>query len=548
MRINFRQGLVSSEIGDTGQPNFLTGNGLGITIRAVNRPVVFSLASGPKNYTISFFVDVLAWPVSLFSGLSESWLYIDINQATSERSYGVTGVAPTHGLISPPNPVDGQMWFDTTKTLMKVYRSETASWAPRLRIIAGRLQATSLTSVQFGTQVGLNVGSSVNSGSIIADGLGKALKDSLGYFITSEDVLLVDGASTHAAKLESNVTTLSAVQPIAAFHAIRYTDDGRALPATYEDIGDNVIGIATTDANINEPVTIVLSGKVHNPMWNWGSANVTLWVDNAGELVALDPFELGGRAKRRVPVARTIDSNTIIFDQGLGGVGEKGDPGDLVGLQNASISINGVTKLSVSPQDFANPIAVGINDPILTSPKVPIDHAHPATQVTVSPFGTFNGTNTQQALEHLQSNKLNLSGGLVIGNISSLATAIADTHLITLGQTKTLISATTTTYKRYTLSASEQSIVVAFNLLTPIQRTFSVNTTVVLEWKDSVYLWTGGAGAPTIASIDAQFMLIGKMIVAANLGTGIRIRPYVLTSIEGTLQPSLVINEGVIVI
>ena len=534
MRINFRQGLVSSEIDVTGQPNYLTSNGSGISLRTTNRPVVFSLASGTKNYTIGFYKDVLAWPVSLFAGLTEAWMYVDIDQATSERRCGVTTVALTYGPTVPSTPVNDQMWFDTTKNVMKAYSTATSSWFTALRVIAGHFTTTTLTSSSAGSQVGIN-GSSIVSGSIMVDGFGVALKDSAGNFVTTEDVLMVDGASTYAAKLESNVAVVSAAQNIAAFHVIRYTFDGKALPAVYEDIGDNVVGMATVDANINEPVNVVLSGKVHNPMWNWGSANVTLWVGDNGELVTVDPFELGGHAKRRVPVARTIDSKTILFDQGLGGVGEKGEAGDVAGVQNASMNTKGVSKLSVNPADFANPIAVGINDPILTSPKVPIEHAHPAIQVTVSPFGTFNGNNAQQALEYLQTNKLNLSGGALIGNVTSSVQATVDAHLITFGQTKSLISATTVTYKRFILTEDDPSIVISFNLLTPLERTFTVNTTVLLEWKDSVYLWAGGLGAPVTAVAESQFMLVGKLVQTAVAEPVIRIVPYTLTIAEGIL-------------
>lgn len=520
MRINFRQGLVSSEIGDNGQPNFLTSNSTGISLRTSNRPVVFSLANGAKDYTISFFTDVLAWPISLFTNLTEAWLYVDINQASSARRYGVTTVAPTHGAIAPATPVEGQMWFDTTKNVMKVYNSTSFTWATAIRVIAGHFQTTSLTSVQFGSQVGIT--QTVVSGSIMVDGFGVALKDSSGNFVTTEDVLMVDGASTYAAKLESNVTIAPAGQSIAAFHVVCLTTTGDVVPADYEDVGQNIIGLSTVDANANEPVNMVLSGKVHNPLWNWNSANITLWVGQNGELVAVDPFTQGNQPKQRVPVARTIDSTTIIFDQGLGGIGERGEPGDVAGVQNASLTVKGVAKLSVDPEDFANPIAIGANDPILTSPKVPIEHTHPAISVTVSPFGTFNGTNTQQALEYLQAGKLGLSGGTVIGNVSTNVQATLDAHLISLGQTRSLIAATTVSYKRYTLSVDEQSIVIAFNLLSSAQRTFGVNTTVVLEWKDSIYLWTGGIGTPVTATVDGQFLLIGKIVASGGVTPTIR--------------------------
>lgn len=509
MRINFRQGLVSSETDGSGQPNFLTGNGTGITLRTSNRPVVFSLASGAKNYTISFYSDVLAWPVDMFAGITEAWLYIDVNRASSARRYGLSTAAPSYGPTAPTAPVNDQLWFDTTTNTMKAYNLSALAWFATLRVVAGHYTTTDLSCVPFGTQIGIN-GQSVVSGSIVVDGFGVALKDSYGNFITTEDILLVDGAPSYAAKLESNVTVVPAGETLAAFHVIKYQNDGKAVPASYDDVGSNIIGITTTTANANDPVDIVLAGKVHNPMWNWESANVTLWVGENGELIAIDPFTQGGHAKSRVPVARTLNSNTIIFDQGLGGVGEKGEPGDIAGIVNASDLVKGVSKLSVPPTDAADPIAVGINDPILTSPKVPIEHTHTAISVTVSPFGTFNGNNAQQALEFLQTNKLGLSGGTVIGNISSSTPATLDAHLITLGQTNSLLASSAVTYKRFTLSSSELSIVPAFNLLTDVQRTLISNVVVVLEWKTGIYLWTGGAGAPVLAEAENQFLLVGK--------------------------------------
>lgn len=512
MRLNFRQGLVSSEIDTDGNPAYLTSNFSGITLRTSNRPIVFTVADRTKNYTISYYSDVLAWPVDMFTGITDAWLYIDINQSSSARRYGITTAPLTYGNVAPSNPVADQMWFDTSRNVMKSYNIGAASWINSIRIIAGHYTTTQVSSSGFGSQVGIT-GSNFLSGSIMVDGFGVAIKDSNSFFVTTEDTLMVDGASTYAAKLESNVAVVSANQPIAAFHVICYTNDGKARPADYDDVGGNIVGIATTGANTSEPLNVVLSGKVHNPLWAWGSANVTLWVGQNGELVAVDPFDVGGRAKRRVPVARTLDATTIIFDQGLGGVGEKGDSGDTVGAVTASATVRGVTKLSVEPADPTDPVAIGANDPILTEPRIPVEHTHPASSITVSPFGTFNDNNVQAALEYLQRNKLSLSGGTVIGAITSTVLATADAHLITLGQTKSLISDMSLSYKRYTLSAVPQSITIAFNLLTTDQRTFNSTTIVILEWQDSIYLWTAGGGAPVVAAFDGQFALISKAAI-----------------------------------
>ena len=511
MRINFRQGLVSAEIASNGQPNYLVAGGPGISLRTTNRPVVFSAASGTKNYTISFYQDVLAWPTSMLTGITEGWLYIDINRATAARSYGVTTTEPSWGTVKPTSPVDNQHWYDLTTNTMKVYNNTAQAWIDAIRVFAGHYTTTLLSTYQVGSQVGIASTAGVISGSIMVDGFGVAITDSAGDFITTEENLYIDGAPTYAAKLEANVAVASAAVTIPKFHVVRFANNGTLELADYDDTGDKILGLAVVDANITEPVNIVLSGKVHNPLWNWGSANVTLWVGTNGELVAVDPFTVGGRSKARVAVARTIDAQTIIFDQGLGGKGEKGDAGDLTGLVNAAANVIGITKLSVDPDDFENPIAVGINDPLLTAPRVPIEHTHPATAITVSPFGTFSGSNAQQALEHLQTVKLNLSGGTVTGNIISTVQATQDNHLVTLGQTKNSIVSAAVTYKRFTLSDSASTIVQAFNALSPANRTYAVNTVVVCEWKQSVYFWAGGYGSPVSATDTSQFLLIGKL-------------------------------------
>lgn len=511
MRINFRQGLVSAEIASNGQPNYLVAGGSGISLRTTNRPVVFSAASGTKNYTISFYQDVLAWPSSMLAGVTEGWLYIDINRATAARSYGVTTTAPTWGTVKPTSPVDNQHWYDLTSNKMKTYNATAQAWIDVIRVFAGHYTTTLLSTYPVGSQVGISSTAGVISGSIMVDGFGVAITDSAGNFITTEENLYIDGAPTYAAKLEANVAVASAAVTIPAFHVVRFANNGTLELGDYDDTGDKILGIAVVDANITEPVNIVLSGKVHNPLWNWGSANVTLWVGTNGELVAVDPYTVGGRTKARVAVARTIDAQTIIFDQGLGGKGEKGDAGDLTGLVNAVANVIGITKLSVDPDDFENPIAVGVNDPILTAPRVPLEHTHPATAITVSPFGTFSGTNAQQALEHLQTVKLNLSGGTVTGNIISTVQATQDNHLVTLGQTKNSIVSAAVTYKRFILSDSASTIVQAFNALSPANRTYVVNTVVVCEWKQSVYFWAGGYGSPVSATDTSQFLLIGKL-------------------------------------
>jgi len=46
-------------------------------------------------------------------------------------------------------------------------------------------------------------------------------------------------------------------------------------------------------------------------------------------------------------------------------------------ISNASDIVKGIVKLSVAPEDVANPIAVGEGDPRLTDARAPLSHVHP---------------------------------------------------------------------------------------------------------------------------------------------------------------------------
>lgn len=539
MRINFRQGLVSSKVSSLGQPDYLTTNSQGVTVNGAETPLVFTICDGPKNYTISINASLVAWPVRLFDGVSEAWLYVEVNRATAAISYGITTVQPTYGPVAPTAPVDGAMWFNTTKLENFVFNSAVGRWLPTLRVLAGHYTTTTLNEVDFGTQIGLT-GSSVTSGQIVSDGFGRAITDSSGRFFTTEDIVLIAGVESHAAKLESNVLVGSAAESIPAFHVVRFNAVGDVELADYDNVGDSVIGMSVVSGTIGNPINMVISGLVHNTAWNWPGPNRTLWVNQTGQLTMTDPYDLGGRSKRRVPVGRTVDKHTIIFDQGMGGVGEKGDDGDVDGIPIASNTTLGVTRLSVAPANAEQPIAVGDNDPRLTDPRVPLEHTHPATSVTVSPFGTFNGANAQQALEHIQTVKLNLSGGTVTGNITSTVTATQDTHLVTLGQAKSEITARAVTQRRHVLTDAASTIVQAFNALSPTNRTISVNTIVIVEWRGYAYMWAGGYGAPVGATDDAQFLLLGKL--TGGDGNALTVRVVEAFTLYENAPPVLLIS------
>ncbi len=314
MRTSFRQGLVSAEVSGPNIPSYLLVNSNGVTIKGTNRPTVFTAAHGPKNYTVQFITDTLAVPASVNPNVDALyWLYLDINRATGARTFGATTLQPTYGTVAPSAPAAGQHWFDVSSSTMKVFQT---TWQPVIRVFFGTRRGNNIQTMPFGSHVGL-VSPSV-SGSIIMDAMGVGIKDSTGYFITSEDVLLNEGVATHASVLEANVTTLPALQQIPAYAVVRKhnTQNGVVL-ATTGDVGEAVIGIAVISATIGEPVNMVVSGKVYNPLWNWERANMPLWISATGELVTIDPNRLSPSIQQRSPIARTIDAQTILFSQGL---------------------------------------------------------------------------------------------------------------------------------------------------------------------------------------------------------------------------------------
>lgn len=506
MKLNFRQGLVSAELDANSRPNYLTSNASGITLRASNRTITFTVANDVKNYTINYYKNVLAWPAASFAGVTTAWLFIDLNRTTSAKTYGFTTVLPKYSPTAPAAPVNDQHWFDTNKNIMKVYNATTKGWSIVIRVFAGKYTPTVVESSALGSQVGIVSGSHA-SGSIVVDGFGVALKDSRGNFVTTEDVLIIDGAPSYAAKLESNVTFAEAATTIAPFHVVSYDLLGKVRPANYTDVASRIIGMAVDGGILGTPINVVLGGKVYNPDWNWPSPNVTLWVGTNGQLVGTDPYEeLGVGGVRHPPVARVMDRHTILFDQHLGkdgAPGPAGAPGAQGGqgpigpaggqgpvgpigpigpsptLNNASTTVIGVTKLSVPPASTANPIAVGVNDPVLTAARPPLAHTHPSTQVTVAPFTGFTGTNNQQALEYVQSsNKV--------------------------------------TYARYVLSDQASSVVTGFNALTTQQRTITGNLMVVAEWNKLIYLWAGGTGSPVTATSEDQFIWLGDVTTPSH--------------------------------
>jgi hypothetical protein len=413
MILSFRQGLVDYK------PGFIFRLGTTVSITTANGPVVYSVSSGNAEYLITEPVNqhkIDAWTIQPFV---DSWLYFDINRNTAVRTFGVTTVEPIFGHTNNFHPLDtipaDQHWFDSTSYKMKVW--DGAHWIEYIRVFAGKVVGgTSVEPMHKGSQSSIT--GQFSSGKILFDGYGKPLKKSDKTFFTSEDQWFVDGSNIQAGRLERDITTALADESMSEFSVVTYASFGRVRLANYEDSFNTAVAMCTNSVTHDEIVNIVFQGSITNPAWNWSTVNALLWIDTNGQLNEIDPHVTDAIRPAQVPVAKVISPNTIIFMQGLGGLGLtglRGSSGADVGM--ASSTNIGITRLTVDPIDEQEPIAVGDNDPRNSNARVPLTHPHTSTEITTTSYGSLSAANVQANLRQLSDQKLNLTGGTMLGSL-----------------------------------------------------------------------------------------------------------------------------------
>jgi len=323
MRLPFRQGIVRADVG-----NFIQSSPSGISVNTSNSIVQLAFAQRETNYLHTEHTNAPnAWPP--LPTTSNFYLYVDLDKKTGIRTFGYTEVAPSYGLTAPIAPVETQHWFDTTTFEMKEYKSAISQWVPVIRLFVASYDNGAVNEYPIGTQVGItNPQPIFQTGAIIFDDSGKAIIRPNKIFFTTEDTLFVNGLSAHAVRLESNIFQVKAQENMAAFSVVFLPAFGEARLADYENIGTQTLGIITEDVLIDEMVGMILQGIVKNVNWNWSAPGRPVWVDLNGELTEIDPHVTDINRLPQVPIARTVTEDTIIFEQGLGGKGEKGEPGE----------------------------------------------------------------------------------------------------------------------------------------------------------------------------------------------------------------------------
>lgn len=418
MITTFQQGIVYYPT-SSGIQQFLTASGANVNLYIPDQTRVdVTFAHGSSNYLLTETATVLSAWQSVPTNV-DVWLYWDINIKTGLRTFGFTLVAPTFGTIRPTTPVEDQHWFDTAAGYHYVYHSNV--WIRKIRVFAGKVANQIFSPINggitySGSQVGLS-NSTVDVSYILFDDLGKPIIRSNGEFITLASQMFARGSAVNQVKLDANVITAVADEPINKFSAVKlYTFDKIRL-CNYADVRDNVVSICVDDLGPDQLGRIITQGVVTNPAWNWPTVGDYIWVNAAGGLTNVDPHvvDILTYPVSNPPIARVLSSISILMDQALanraqdgvdgadGAPGADGTDGADGIVEPATTASLGSSRLSVSPVNSASPIVVGDNDPRMTNSRTPVAHIHAIADVT--------------GLQAALTGKLNSTGGTVTGAI-----------------------------------------------------------------------------------------------------------------------------------
>lgn len=408
MLLNFRQGIVKAE------PNFLQVSVSGVTLKANNSIFLATLSDGENEYLIKQFQTINnAW---IGSFISNVWLYIDINNITANKTFNFTYLSPIFSNIEPVSPAHDQHWFDTNVNKMKVYNSSINKWVNVIRIFVAKLDSGTIPNYIFpigNSQAG--VISKIRSGTILIDSSLKPIRKNNGTFFTTEDDISLEGFVQYI-RLESNSLIVKANQTIPRYSIVKIVSDSTVELANYNDVGNKIIALMTQDTTFDNFNTVLLQGIVVNINWNW-NVNDTLWVEANGELVNIDPNISSPLLypNKKVPVGRAISKDTIIFEQGLGGVGPVGPPSAAV---NPATDLTfGTVKLLSSTSSIQ---VVSDNDSRLIPGNTfsDINHSHQAINITSIPTGFISSTNLQNALTQISTDVVLKTGSTLSGNLN----------------------------------------------------------------------------------------------------------------------------------
>lgn len=274
MKLQFRQGIVRTQIDIAGTANFIRENGSDnryIDLVCDNGPVVFTLAHANNDYLVEINKTFAkAWGPVQAVGQTQ-YLYWDISLLDATVTYGFTVVYPYYGPTAPTSPQADQHWFDTTNKLMKVWNG--SKWNIKLRVFAGVYNNSAVVIPNSrGTQVGLN--NSCDAGNIILGRNNYPLHDADGTFVTSESKLVIGHTSSETVRFEAAMLYAQATETIPEYSLVSYVAPRKVKLATYLDTNLMVNGIMTQNYFVGDVGNVISNGLVRNDQWTFNLADI----------------------------------------------------------------------------------------------------------------------------------------------------------------------------------------------------------------------------------------------------------------------------------
>lgn len=332
MIINYRQGLIKSQVDASGVPTYLNKSATnGYVDLYINASVVvLAFAHRNTDYIYEEGTTVLrAWgPFTSAVGV-KNWLFWDIDINTGLRSFGSTLYQPIVSDTAPVSPLTDQHWFDIGSSTMKVWYD--FSWHEKIRCFAGvysggqivdpyYVTVTTTSTVNgvevidtsheyFTSHVGLN--NRVTAGFILFDDGVEPVKSSANNtFLTTE---------SHFYTTKSNVSSISfdlidfyaeSVDTIPAFRVVSYYQNNTiALAACDDPSYRSAVGVTRNPVFAGEVTSVITSGYVTNVAWNYNVPPATpLYLGTLGQLVTVPPA--AGFIQK---VATVVSSDTILI-------------------------------------------------------------------------------------------------------------------------------------------------------------------------------------------------------------------------------------------
>jgi len=326
MKLNFRQGLISFQQAGSA-PNFLIGSttvGF-VTLNIDPSPLLVTVAHGSSDYLLKFDVTISnAWGPMVPD--ADNYLYLQIDTITGVVTRGITTLEPITSAIEPIAAVPGQMWFDLTKTIMRVRTNDGAKWLDQPRLVLGHAVGGGTTTIaqrSTGSSVGLNVPSS--PGYFLLDSQLRPLRTSSGELLTTDSPIRVNttvGTSGVLSNPVNNFIPVRAAESIPAMRLVYFSGSDTISLASSDPsllILKTPIGIVEYGLSQNETGVVTQSGEVTYDQWSWNADDIgkPVYCGWLGEITTTRPQSVQvfrvGYIKNSKTILFYIDSETQVL-------------------------------------------------------------------------------------------------------------------------------------------------------------------------------------------------------------------------------------------